>query len=311
MTNLAVEAPTSASATEGEKPIDTEAELRKIAEGTADDSTLQPDSTQDDDDNEDDDADSSPDGDEDDEDDTGDGDEPDADAESKRRFDEWTAAERERILEEGRQLERDALRDAAQTEHSTKQTEAARRKFPAAIDAYTAKAAELGIDPKLAEQLLDPIKTYNREAQEIHTELAYGELQEAFFAALPQDQHADYLTAVDNKPVDTWLEEYVERVAPAAKSVKASQEKFIKDLTADPAKTIDKLSELSPAVKAAIARLRTDEFDAGREKERKSPSREPRSDEAGAVSEDLPRDEKGNIDTRKALARIQRVPARR
>ncbi|MGE3985669.1 MAG: hypothetical protein AB7G38_15985, partial [Dehalococcoidia bacterium] len=87
MTVPPVEAPTRASATEGEKPIDTEAELRKIAEGTADDSTLQPDSTQDDDDNEDDDADSSPDGDEDDEDDTGDGDEPDADAESKRRFD--------------------------------------------------------------------------------------------------------------------------------------------------------------------------------------------------------------------------------
>lgn len=267
MTVPALDAPASAPATEGITPGETEAPSTP-APGTDTEAAPQTDPTPQESDADDD---PSPD----------DGekpaDEPDADAEARRLRDEALEADRARWIEEGKRERERELREAAKTKELEQKVTVAREKFPAALEEYNGLVAKLNIPTDVAEQLLTPIKAFNLDAQEVFNEIAYQDLADTLLSKVPADRQEEFLTKVDKQGLDAWVSEFTEARAPeteAYKKLQQDHEEALRTLTLE-----DALAR-SPALKAEVAKLKSEQYDAGREQGRKDPPREGRRDES-------------------------------
>jgi hypothetical protein len=215
------------------------------------------------------------------------------------------AIEADRWERDSRRQERDAKRQTDGPRPDYGMTAKAARQYFENLVIETEDGEKVRLTPDQIAAGLKHFDTYNLEASrvsrpvsEVETEV-YSSLGDQFYEALPPRFHDQFTEQVKEHPNDlsAWVETY-RNLSVAA---------YISSAIDSP-ESLEKLAENSPKLKAAVAKMKADEYERGRRKGQKDPNAEPRLDGSAVPGRDgeYPRDDTGNIDTAAVLGQLSR-----
>lgn len=120
-------------------------------------------------------------------------------------------------IEERNEGERKAAQDAQAREllrtsfaDSTKKTKA----LLEALNAHDEEGEPITLTDDVIQKFIDPWQAYNAEVQTAKLQEAYSTVAEAVLKNLPKDKHDEFSTRAHQKPIDVYLKEYAELMAP-------------------------------------------------------------------------------------------------